>query len=741
VIERLAAALADRYRIERELGAGGMATVYLALDLKHDRKVAIKVLRQEVAESLGRDRFLREIQLAAKLSHPHILALHDSGEACGALYYVMPNVEGQSLRDGMDAGRLSVDDAVRIAQEVAGALDYAHRHDVVHRDIKPENIMLQDGHALVADFGIGKALSDVVGDALTQVGVSVGTPAYMSPEQAVGEAVDGRTDIYSLGCVLYEMLVGEPPFTGPNVQAVIAKRFVQTPADVTALREGVSRSVARAVQKALARTPIDRFETAAQFVAALTETDRGRMGRAVAPAQSIAVLPFENMSTDPESEFFGDGIAEDIINALTRIDGLQVAARTSAFSFKGSRVDFRAIGEKLSVATVLEGSVRKAGKRLRITAQLISVADGYHLWSERYDRDMTDVFAVQDEIATAIARKLQLTLVRPAPDESVPVTPTEVEAYELTIRGRALARRRGRDIIVAVDCLRRAIALAPEYAVAHAGLGEALRVYVQYGFGSAAEIIPQAKAALRRALELDPGLADALGVLAIIHIAYEADATTAFELWDRAFEINPKLSEIRALRANWGFIVARHDDARGTSELERAVADDPLSAICATTRALGLAFMGRYDEAVAEARRAREVDPTAYSAQFASAWILTWARDLDAAFEIATATAEQSSRHPFVLQVMTGLYMMRGDPVRADAIHQELVARSCTTRIPEFSLAVSALYLGRADEAMDHALRSVELFDAIGPIWPRMPDTDALKSHRLYPDLRRRLGI
>jgi len=737
----LTGALSDRYRIERELGVGGMATVYLAHDLKHDRDVAIKVLRQEVAESLGRDRFLREIQLAAKLSHPHILALHDSGEACGALYYVMPNVEGQSLRDRMDAGRMSVGDAVRVAQEVAGALDYAHRHDVMHRDIKPENIMLQDGHALVADFGIGKALSDVVGNTLTQVGVSVGTPAYMSPEQAVGEAMDGRSDIYSLGCVLYEMLVGEPPFTGPNVQAVIAKRFVQTPTDVTALREGVSRSVARAVQKALARTPIDRFETAAQLVAALTETDRGTMGRAVAPAHSIAVLPFENMSTDPESEFFGDGIAEDIINALTRIDGLQVAARTSAFSFKGSRDDFRAIGEKLSVATVLEGSVRKAGKRLRITAQLISVADGYHLWSERYDRDMTDVFAVQDEIATAIARKLQLTLVRPGPDESVRVSPTEVEAYELTIRGRALARRRGRDIIVAVDCLRRAIVLAPEYAMAHAGLGEALRVYVQYGFGSAAEIIPQAKAALRRALELDPGLADALGVLAVIHIFYEADATTAFELWDRAFEINPKLSEIRALRANWGFIVARHDDARGTSELERAVTDDPLSAICATTRALGLAFMGRYDEAVAEARRAREMDPTAYSAQFASAWILTWARDLDAAFEIATATAEQSARHPFVLQVMTGLYMMRGDPVRADAIHQELVARSRTTRIPEFSLAVSALYLGRTDEAMEHALRSVELFDAIGPIWPRMPDTDALQSHRLYPELRRRLGI
>ncbi|HEV2641484.1 MAG TPA: serine/threonine-protein kinase, partial [Candidatus Elarobacter sp.] len=390
--ERLRPALADRYRIERELGAGGMATVYLAHDLRHDRDVAVKVLREEVTHSVGAERFLREIRLAAKLNHPNIVALFDSGDVGGVLFYVMPAVDGQSLRELLDATpQLAVDDALRIVTEVASALEHAHRHGVVHRDIKPENILLHDGRALVADFGIGKALSDADGATFTQVGMHVGTPAYMSPEQAVGEAVDGRSDLYSLGCVLYEMLAGEPPFTGPNVQSVIAKRFVQTPVDVCTLREGVPRSVAVALQRLLARTPVDRYDTASGLIAALHDVPASARA-STAPESSIAVLAFEDLSGDRDNEYFGDGVAEDIINALTRIEGLHVAARTSAFSFRKKNASLATIGEQLHVATVLQGSVRKSGNRLRITAQLVSVADGYHLWSERYDRDLTDVF-------------------------------------------------------------------------------------------------------------------------------------------------------------------------------------------------------------------------------------------------------------------------------------------------------------------------------------------------------------
>src|SRR6476660_4807872 len=320
-----------------------MATVYLARDHKHNRDVAIKVLHSDLAQTLGAERFLREIQMAARLAHPHILPLFDSGEAAGVLYYVMPVVRGESLRDRLTREiRIPVQDAVRIAAATAQALAYAHEQGIVHRDVKPENILLQDGHVLVADFGIGKAISAVGEAGMTQAGMAVGTPAYISPEQAAGEAVDGRSDQYSLGCVLYEMLVGEPPFTGPNVQAVIAKRFVQTPADVTALRQGVPRPVARALQRALARTPIDRPDTAAELLAALREPDAAGLPAPNAPpAQSIAVLPFVNLSPDRDNDYFGDGIAEDIINALARVDGLHVAARMSAFSFKGGKADLR----------------------------------------------------------------------------------------------------------------------------------------------------------------------------------------------------------------------------------------------------------------------------------------------------------------------------------------------------------------------------------------------------------------
>src|SRR5262245_12454883 len=425
-----------------------MATVYLAHDIKHGRDVALKVLHPELAASLGRERFLREIQLAARLAHPNILPLFDSGDAAGVLYYVMPVVRGESLRDRLTReGRLSVQEAVRIAAEAAQALAHAHDQGIVHRDVKPENILLQDGHVLLADFGIGKAISALGGEAMTQAGMSVGTPAYISPEQAAGEAVDGRSDQYSLACVLYELLVGEPPFTGPNIQAVIAKRFVQTPADITALRDGVPRGVARALHQALARTAIDRLPTMTAFAEALLEPDAtAAPGVAEPPPRSIAVLPFVNLSPDRDNDYLGDGIAEDIINALASIKGLHVAARASAFSFKGKNAEPREIGERLRVATVLEGSIRRAGLRIRITAQLMAVADGYQLWSERYDREMVDVFAVQDEIASAIAERLQLTFEK---SRSTPVKATtdEVEAYELVVRARSLTAQRGRAIL------------------------------------------------------------------------------------------------------------------------------------------------------------------------------------------------------------------------------------------------------------------------------------------------------
>src|SRR6266487_5748726 len=441
ILGRLQAALADRYAIDRELGRGGTATVYLAQDRKHGRAVAVKVLRPELAAALGAERFLREIEIAARLTHPHILSLHDSGEANGFLYYVMPYLEGESLRDRLKReAQLPVEEAVRIAREVASALSYAHSHDVVHRDIKPENILLSGGEAVVADFGIARAISAAARGQLTETGIAIGTPGYMSPEQAMGsERVDGRSDLYSLACVLYEMLAGEPPFTGPSAESV-ARQHVAAPAPHVSVMRPVPPAVDQAIVRALAKTPADRFATAAEFAEAFAappqrvrgtgrRTSRLAVGAGLAatllaaaaglfvlsrlhgtPAlagrtgQSIAVLPFVNVSGAPQEEYLSDGISEELINALSQLPQLQVVARPSSFAFKGKNEDVRQIGQALQVATVRGGSVRRAANRLRVTAQLTDARNGYNLWSETYDREMGDVFVVEDEISHAIMR-------------------------------------------------------------------------------------------------------------------------------------------------------------------------------------------------------------------------------------------------------------------------------------------------------------------------------------------------
>ena len=571
-------ALAGSYDIERELGRGGMATVYLAHDARHKRRVALKVLHPDLSSSIGPDRFLREIQLAARLNHPHIVPLFDSGEAGGFLYYVMPVMEGETLRDRLlRDGQIPLDEALQLVRGIASALDYAHRQNIVHRDIKPENVMLQDGEAVVMDFGIGKAVSVAADDTLTQTGMVVGTPAYVSPEQAAGEnKIDGRSDQYSLACVLFEMLSGRKPFSGPTAQSVISKRFSDPVPSLRSVYEKTPDEVENALLKALSRDATDRFPTTVEFAKALVashlSTPDGSPLQPGGATKSIAVLPFTNMSADPEGDFFADGIADEIITALSKVKALRVVSRTSSFTFKGKNDDIREIGRKLQVSTILEGSIRKAGKRLRLNAQLVSTNDSSQLWAERYDRELEDVFAIQDEIASSIVAALRVVLTEDEKKAIEQVPTTNIDAYEYYLRGRQFFhqhRRRAHEF--ARQLYERAIELDPGYALAHCGVADCCSFLYQY-FDASQENLKKADSASRRALDLAPHLAEAHASrgLAVSLTGQFAEAEKEFE---EAMRLNPKSFEA-------AYFYARACAAQGKSEeaakwYERATAVRP----------------------------------------------------------------------------------------------------------------------------------------------------------------------
>jgi len=654
-LQRLRDALGDSYTIDRELGKGGMATVYLAQDAKHDRLVALKVLHPELAASLGPERFLREIKLAAKLNHPHILGLHDSGDADGFLYYVMPYVEGESLRDRLDrVQQFNIDEAIHHGRAIASALDYAHRHGIVHRDIKPENVMLYEGEAMVMDFGIAKALSTAGPETLTQTGMMIGTPAYVSPEQAAGETnLDGKSDQYSLACVVYEMLSGERPFVGATPQAVMAKRFSEMPKPLRSLRSSIPESVEKAVTKAMALDSSGRYSTAAQFGQALvsgsmiTPTDTASLPQSVvSAAKSVAVLPFTNMSNDADNEYFTDGMAEEIINALNKVQSLRVAARTSSFAFKGKNEDVGEIGRKLKVSTILEGSVRKMGNRLRITAQLVNVADGYHLWSERYDREMEDVFAIQDDISQAIVKALKVILTEGEKKQIEKARVENVAAYDYYLRGRQYYQIHRKSLEYARQMFNRAVETDPEYARAYAGVADTCSLLYMY-YDAREFNLKQADFASAKALELEPDLAEAhvaRGLAVSLSKRFE-EAESEFE---EAMKLDPKLFEAaywygRALEAEGRFQeaakmyeraqVLRPEDYQAPSMLAQAyralgmtdesnAADrrairlmhdrlelNPSDARAANLLAATYATMGETDKAVDYADRSLAIDP------------------------------------------------------------------------------------------------------------------------------------
>ena len=596
VLDRLKQALQDRYTIERELGRGGMAVVYLAEDVKHHRKVAVKVLRPELAATLGAERFVREIEIAAKLSHPHILPLHDSGEADGILYYVMPYIEGETLRDRIiREGQLPIDDALQITRDVAAALSYAHSQGLIHRDIKPENVLLSAGEAVVADLGIARAVSEAGAERLTETGLAVGTPAYMSPEQASGELkLDGRSDIYALGCVLYEMLSGEAPYTAPTPQALMAKKLSEPTPRISVVREAVPAVVEAALTKALAKTPADRFVTAQQFAEALT----AEVVRPDDEVKSIVVLPFENLSPDPDQEYFSDGLTEELMADLSKVRALRVISRTSAMLLKGLQKDVPTIARDLNVRYVLEGSVRRAGNSLRITAQLIEAATDAHLWAEKYTGTLDDVFDLQEKLSRSIVEALKVTL---APDEDRHLASRDIpdaEAYALYVRARQeFLKMTAASLDLAEQLVERALARTGPNALLLATSAEIGFGRHDMGYSSTAETLERADALAARALELAPDLAEA-------HVATGLIAQRRFDIpasvrhFRRAVELDPGNA-----MAAWaaGFILAEigcTSEAREHGERARAL--DPLYWPAPVGSCLADLFEGNFDSALAK---------------------------------------------------------------------------------------------------------------------------------------------
>ena len=766
--------LGDSYTFERELTGAGMSRVFVAMDRQLGREVVIKVLAPEVAAELSADRFRREIQLAARLQHPHIVPLLSSGEVNGTPYFTMPFVEGESLRARLArVGELPVPEAVRILREVASALSYAHKHGVVHRDIKPDNVMLTDEFALVTDFGVAKAVSESTkapGNAtLTGLGVTLGTPAYMAPEQAMADpAIDHRADIYAFGVMAYEILTGSLPFSGRSMQATLAAHAIEKPESIERKRPGIPQPLAALVMQCLEKRPADRPQAAAELLPVLDTVQTNPEGRAagatsrnvkiiaavaaviviavatlysvmnrrgaggtpepVTQLRSVAVLPLANVGGDSKDEYFSDGMTDELANALSKLPGLRVASRTSAYAFKGKRdVDVGEIGRKLHVQAILEGTVRRSGDRLRVGAQLTNVSDGLAMWSDTYERRTSDVFTVQDDIASAIADALKLKLGGEATKlSSSSSRGTEnLEAYDSYLRGRYFWNGRGAaNLRKALAYFEKAIAGDPRFARAYAGLAITYALLPEYTDAPPADGLAKARVAATRALALDSTLAEAHTALGLASV-HAWDFRNGESEYQKAIALDPEYPTAHQWYGELLYHTGRIDSS--LVEIRRAVALDPLAPILPVALGYALTLAGRYDEALAQFSRADELAPgLGLTRQVFADAHLQMGQTREAIEELEEAV-RLNSETLFTKGRLCHAYGIAGRTQEATKLLSEIEARTDREHASWVPRAVCQLGLGNrpaALDAMESAVRNHEIavFTAYTPLLDRTWD-------------------